>query len=289
MEMPFFGVLYACLGLASAALCPVYCKRAVHRVAPAVSALLFLFTLAFFLGAAALMKGEALSALSVAWAAPRRMLLSGACFALGALFLFRALPMGSLMRSLAVLRFTVLYPAVRQLILGERELGLFPAAFLLLILLGFVFMLADSEERNPTYWILILLSAALLYAGDLLCTYPDGSIGLYTGRLGSSVVACAALLVLALIGGSAGGLRRTSPITVVYAPAAAACFGAFVLCILESGASGFAYLPQILLAALLPVSAISTLLFTKDRASALYPLGLILFTAGLYGLYYWRT
>ena len=288
MDLPVYGVLYAGLGLGAAALCPVYCKRSVHRVAPAVSALLFHFTLLFFLGAAALTNGEDLSALSSLKTSPLRAVAPGACYAFGTLFLFRAMLMGSLIRSLAVLRFTALIPALRQLILGERQIGLFPAVFLLLILLGFAFMLADAEERTPAYWVLILLSAGLLYAGDALSIRPDSPVGPYTGRLAACVISCALLLLLALVGGSISGLRRTNPVTLIYAPAAAACFGAFVICTLSSASAGFTRLPEFLLAGWLPLSALSALLFTRDRASALYPVGLILFTAGLYGLYYWR-
>ena len=91
MDLPVYGVLYAGLGLGAAALCPVYCKRSVHRVAPAVSALLFHFTLFFFLGAAALLNGEDLSALSVLRTSPLRAVVPGACYAFGTLFLFRAM------------------------------------------------------------------------------------------------------------------------------------------------------------------------------------------------------
>ena len=59
-----------------------------------------------------------------------------------------------------------------------------------LILLGFAFMLADAEERTPAYWVLILLSAGLLYAGDALSVRPDSPVGPYTGRLASCAISC---------------------------------------------------------------------------------------------------
>ena len=150
-------------------------------------------------------------------------------------------------------------------------------------------MLADPEEDTPLFWVFAVLSAILLYAGERLSAEPGAGIGPYTARFGACAAASLFLILLSLIGGSAGGLRRTSPIAVLYAPAAAACFGTFLLCIHSASAAGFPYVPQSLAAALLPVSALFGFLFSRDRASVLYPPGLLLFTAGLYALYFWRT
>ena len=280
MNMPVPGIAYTAAGLVAAAYCIICMKRAVDRTASSVSAFLLLFTGVFFLGAAALLNGEELSVIALWKAAPYKAAAAALCIAFSVLFWLRAFQSGSLLRVLPFIELSLLLNPLLSRFSGSARPGLFSVIYLLLLLLGFVFMISGSTDMPVYFWFLSVSGSILFFLFATLTKNISAEQTCWNTRLSVCIAATIFLLLLSLIGGAAQSLDATDPASILYAPAAACCIGTALLCITEAAHTGFSPAGDAITFLFLPVSALLGRIMAKDRASVLYPIGLVLFTVG---------